>query len=162
MSTDTPRVDAAVTGKSMPTQEDYKDLARLAREIERALNAHIKHLAEIRKNHGGLVALMAERDQREIVKLIERLEKAERELAEAQGTIAMLRCMIQDGTNAMTELDQLRARVAELEADKARLDWLSINCTHAFNSERYLRRNVYWGGGTHRTLRQAIDAARTP
>ena len=54
---------------------------------------------------------------------------------------------------------ELKQRVAELSADKERLDWLDNNCTRISDSERYLPKSVYWGGGTHRDVRQAIDAA---
>lgn len=58
------------------------------------------------------------------------------------------------------ERDRLRAEVAELRKDKERLDWLDKNCTRVSDSERYMPRSVYWGGGTHRDIRAAIDAAR--
>ena len=53
----------------------------------------------------------------------------------------------------------LKVENAALLADKQRLDWLDKNCTRVSDSERYLPKHVYWGGGSHKNVRSAIDAA---
>lgn len=54
---------------------------------------------------------------------------------------------------------KLERELAESRKDTERLDWLEKNCTRAMNSERYLPRQVYWGGGCDKGIRNAIDAA---
>lgn len=54
---------------------------------------------------------------------------------------------------------QLERENAELLRDKERLDWMDKNCTRIADSERYLPTTVYWGKGTHKDIRTAIDAA---
>lgn len=54
---------------------------------------------------------------------------------------------------------ELLREIERLRADAARLDYLGTRCTGASDSERYLPFRVYWGGGTHRDVREAIDAA---
>jgi len=49
--------------------------------------------------------------------------------------------------------------IERLREDKARLDWLDKHCTRVADSERYLSRSIYWGGGTHRDVRAAVDEA---
>jgi hypothetical protein len=85
----------------------------------------------------------------------------ERELSAKDQQLSALRlvCGTTDANKFETALDRANARIAELEKDKARLDWLDKNCTRVADSERYLPTSVYWGGGTHRDARQAIDAA---
>ena len=56
--------------------------------------------------------------------------------------------------------DRLTIEISGLRKDKERLDWLDVNCTRVADSERYLPTTVYWGKGTHRDIRAAIDAAR--
>ena len=55
---------------------------------------------------------------------------------------------------------ELEARCEVLEKDAERLDWLDEHCTRALNGERYLPRQVYWGRGTHRDIRKAIDEVK--
>lgn len=57
-------------------------------------------------------------------------------------------------------IDTLHAQLAEAQRDSERLDWLDKHCTGASDSERYLPRKIYWGGGSHRDVRAAIDAAK--
>jgi hypothetical protein len=58
------------------------------------------------------------------------------------------------------EIARLRAENEALKEDAGRLDWLDKNVTMVSDSERYLPRRVYWGKGTNKNARQAIDAAR--
>lgn len=55
-----------------------------------------------------------------------------------------------------------KERIAELEADKARLDWMDKHLTGAQCSERYLPTRVSWGKGVGRDIRQAIDKWMKP
>ena len=57
------------------------------------------------------------------------------------------------------EINRLRAELEQREKDADRLDWLDKYCTRVSDSERYLPRHVYWGGGSHRDVRNAIDKA---
>lgn len=61
---------------------------------------------------------------------------------------------------AANTIDTLRSQLAEAQRDSERLDWLDKHCTGASDSERYLPRKIYWGGGSHRDVRAAIDAAK--
>ena len=47
----------------------------------------------------------------------------------------------------------------DLQADAARLDWMGKKLAGASDSERYLPFRIYWGGGSHKTIRQVIDEA---
>lgn len=84
----------------------------------------------------------------ELAKALARVKELEAELADFKQGAAMEAKLG----------DEARARIAELEQDRARLDWLDENCTRIADSERYLPTTVYWGGGTHKDIRQAIDA----
>jgi hypothetical protein len=57
------------------------------------------------------------------------------------------------------EVESLRNELTALRRDKERLDWLGKNCTRIADSERYLATSVYWGKGTHKDIRAAVDAA---
>ena len=56
-------------------------------------------------------------------------------------------------------LGDVIAEIERLQADAGRLDWLGANATRVADSERYLPLSVYWGAGTHRDVRAAIDKA---
>lgn len=66
----------------------------------------------------------------------------------------------EEGWLPAQEVRKLRAQLAEAQRDSERLDWLDKHCTGASDSERYLPRKIYWGGGSHRDVRAAIDAAK--
>lgn len=62
-------------------------------------------------------------------------------------------------TTADEVINQLRKQVEALKADKKRLDWLDRNFTYIADSERYLTKSVYWGDGSHHSIRSAVDRA---
>ena len=75
-------------------------------------------------------------------------------------TINKLYLELSQITTATTAREILQKQLAEAQRDSERLDWLDKYCTGASDSARYLPRKVYWGGGTHRDVRAAIDAAK--
>lgn len=110
-----------------------------------------------------------ERDQLELSKLIQRLETAERELAEQAKRFHDEIADRQKTEAANRELnlkerDALRARVAELEQDKQRLDWLergkSSLETWSWSSVVNDGPGFTINGHYALTIRAAIDAAR--
>jgi hypothetical protein len=79
----------------------------------------------------------------------------ERDLNAKDQQLSALRlvCGTTDGNKFETALDRANARIAELEKDKARLDWLEA----APKSNTVCSFNKWYGGND--TYRQAIDAA---
>ena len=53
-------------------------------------------------------------------------------------------------------IEEQQQRIAELEKDAERLDWLERKCVGASDSERYLPFRIYW---KHKGIRKAIDDA---
>lgn len=89
----------------------------------------------------------------------------ERELAAAQARIAELETQLEahawkvSPAMAQAQIDQLNARIAELERDRARLDWLEANPIAVQPIQTYagLEQCFYI-----QTTRAAIDAAMAP
>ena len=79
------------------------------------------------------------------------------------GTIDALGRAVHDATRAAT-VAEYEAKLAALEADKARLDWMEGvgvgDYHHLARSDFALAENA--PPGYHATFREAIDAARTP
>lgn len=125
---DTPLTDAAVTGNSEVTTEEYEDLAHFARTLERALAAKEAEVARLTQEnldhaedwamcgipHDSLLAksLVLSDENR---KLKARTEKAEAELAtaKASGQNAFIEAGVQLA-KVINERDQLRAEVKRL------------------------------------------------
>ena len=70
-----------------------------------------------------------------------------------------IRAVMRPGCTHEQLLGDVIAEIERLQADAGRLDWLGANATRVADSERYLPLSVYWGAGTHRDVRAAIDKA---
>lgn len=138
--------------------------------VGRILGAHVENLkSEARGNFEAWRLALA----RESIAL-RRVHDLERDLAEARKALdrvqderaaSFARIGKAAGGMSLTpyqpEADlEIEQAVKALRKDSERLDWLGENCTRAMDSERYLPRQIYWGGGSSKDIRQAIDAAR--
>jgi hypothetical protein len=87
--------------------------------------------------------------------LFDEISQLERDLNAKDQQLSALRlvCGTTDANKFETALDRANARIAELEKDKARLDWLEA----APKSNTVCSFNKWYGGND--TYRQAIDAA---
>jgi hypothetical protein len=91
------------------------------------------------------------------------------QLATAQAKIAALETQLEahawkiSPAMAQAQIDQLNAKVAELEHDKARMDWLGQRYVAAHRDRHFEGRTADFGWSQERStvsLRAAIDAAR--
>lgn len=61
--------------------------------------------------------------------------------------------------DAAAELRRLYAENETLRSDAVRLNWMNEHLSHAHDSERYMPLRLYWGGGSHKSIRQVVDEA---
>ena len=154
-------------------------------------NRHAKALTDERNNLVVELNMLREW-QREVIQN-EKAHHAEREDANARAELAEAECLeqarllgmsgereadllgklgrleselaaIKHGHGELGKYEQLRLKNAELQKDKARLDWLEANpeavkASSVFKSS--FGRKVWWysGGGNYDTARAAIDAS---
>lgn len=100
------------------------------------------------------------RDKAAIVKARDRifLAEIERLTSDRDSWLEQAMDRLKDWDEMRQEAERLLARVAELEADAERLDYIERTFAGCTTQERYLPIRMIWGKGCNgRTLREACD-----
>lgn len=103
-------------------------------------------------DNGALLSEAAD----EIESLRANLTESQRNYAKLADTYYGTPC---DQIRWQQEKEELLTKLAEAEKDAGRIDYLAAKCCGASDSERYLPFRLYWGKGTHKTIREVIDEA---